>query len=571
MRDPEGNIIYERQPIHISTDFKGPLQAVLSGAPGMWYKGAMMLKGASMHAIMWNPLKHLQVEIGRAFPLLPGKIITLEWISQGSQEIADRAAMKEWIGRYGISPIGQGWGLDPATVMEQAEAPYGRIPGLVALRQLADNAARTVGRKLGPVAEKIARHPQQELLWNMVYRLQMAIAVTMRDRFMEGGLDRDTASFASAYLANRFAGALPPEHLSKWANQLSNILMFSRSFTLGNLGVGKDAIKGPPQQIVSLIAHELGPEKAAQAAAAIKQAAKGAFIADMGLFYVFNGLMQSWIGYAAKLAAGAAALGAAKSMFDDWLEDARIAMTEEYDPFRLLPQQWNEEGKTDRIYLYTDATGRGVYVRPSIGKVGEDLVGWFTHPSTMAQNKASPHFKSLLEGFFGEDALGRDIRNKHPHGAVEWAEAIYDSAKHAIVTPFVPDVAGPIGAIANGNAALDPFGTFLEVAFMLSGFGTISRGAYSDEPGVSGPEAGQKRAEMKRLEWMRQNVMKKANPYIRRGDMAKAAEIIQESRLPEPEKVQMLRRLRPATTLSPTTRRLIESGWDASRTTGARP
>lgn len=596
MRDPEGNIIYERQPIHISTDFKGPLQAVLSDAPGMWYKGAMMLKGASMHAIMWNPLKHLQVEIGRAFPLLPraivtprsvdradpseadipaiplprGGAVTLEWIKQGSQEIADRAAMKEWIGRYGISPIGQGWGLDPATVMEQAEAPYGRIPGLVALRQLADNAARTVGRKLGPVAEKIARHPQQELLWNMVYRLQMAIAVTMRDRFMEGGLDRDTASFASAYLANRFAGALPPEHLSKWANQLSNILMFSRSFTLGNLGVGKDAVKGPPQQIVSLIAHELGPEKAAQAAAAIKQAAKGAFIADMGLFYVFNGLMQSGIKYAATLAAGAAALGAAKSMFDDWLEDARIALTEEYDPFRLLPQQWNEEGKTDRIYLYTDATGRGVYVRPSIGKVGEDLVGWGAHPSKMVQNKASPHFKSLVEAILGKDAFGRAIRNPHPHGVGEWAEAIYDSTKHAIVTPFVPDVAGPIGAIANGTAAQDPFGTFLETAFMLSGFGTISHGASPREPGMSGPETGEKYAEMERLDWMRQTVMKKANPYIRRGDLSKASEIIQESRLPEPEKVQMLRRLRPATTLSPTTRRLIESGWDASRTTGAR-
>lgn len=566
-KNPDGTTVWGRVPIHISTDFKGPLEAVLSHEPNLAYQGYMKLKGVSMHAIMWSPLMHLQVEMGRAFPLMPGQIVTGRVLFKGARVIKNRDEMKRWIAEDGISPIGQGWAADPATVAEQSIAPYGRMPGLTKVREVLDNGARLIGRKLGETAEKTVQAPHQTILWDNVYRLQMGIAEEMAKRFMAKGFSEKVARMMAAFLANRYAGALPPEHLRRWVNMLANLLLFSRSYTLGNLGVIKDIFTGAPSHVIAAIRAASDQATADKAKAELRRVAFNAMVLDMGMFYILNSILQTMFRVGVAVAAGMVVTGALKEALDDWLDHAKKAM-EAHNPFKLLPQMWNEPGKSDRIFVRLDEQGRGIYMRAPAGKTGEEFVGWLSKPGEMFERKGSPLMKSVVESIIGYDTLGRPVYNPHPEGFGEQLSVVGDIAKHIMAAQFIPSFVPKIGKMLSGEDE-HPALSVGEMALEASGLATFSKGYPASRFGQVGPESGEMRVQAERLEWQRQRLMRDVSPLMRAGKLDEAVERVLKSDLPDEEKVRTIKRMAPASAPSATFNRMLREGWEPSATTGA--
>ena len=71
--------------LHVSTEFEGPIRSVLTTKTGALYNSMMQAKSGVMHAIMYSPFMHLAVELGRSLPVMPGKIITLQALRDGSR------------------------------------------------------------------------------------------------------------------------------------------------------------------------------------------------------------------------------------------------------------------------------------------------------------------------------------------------------------------------------------------------------------------------------------------------------------------------------------------------------
>jgi hypothetical protein len=86
----------------------------------------------------------------------------------------------------------------------------------------------------------------------------MGLYVNFRADMIAKGIDPQTASRMAAHWANRYAGALPKEAMSDAATKVSNMLLFSRSFTLGNMGVLKDMLTGLPKDVLAQIERDAG-------------------------------------------------------------------------------------------------------------------------------------------------------------------------------------------------------------------------------------------------------------------------------------------------------------------------
>jgi hypothetical protein len=97
--------------------------------------------------------------------------------------------------------------------------------------------------------------------------LQDGLYSNFRDDMLAKGIDRQTAARTAAHWANRYAGALPQEAMSDGARKVANLLLFSRSFTLGNLGVMKDMLTGLPKDVIAQIERDAGFGKGSIAAA----------------------------------------------------------------------------------------------------------------------------------------------------------------------------------------------------------------------------------------------------------------------------------------------------------------
>src|SRR6185437_10625132 len=98
------------------------------------------------------------------------------------------------------------------------------------------------------------------------------------------------------------------EAMSEMATKVSNFALFSRSFTLGNLGVMKDMLTGLPKDVLAQIERDAGfkagsiegaGEEGAvqQAVTSAKSIARRKAISivalDVGLMYAGNSMLQS--------------------------------------------------------------------------------------------------------------------------------------------------------------------------------------------------------------------------------------------------------------------------------------
>jgi hypothetical protein len=100
----------------------------------------------------------------------------------------------------------------------------------------------------------------------------------------------------AAHFANRYAGALPQEAMSAAARKTANMMLFSRTFTMGNLGVMKDMLTGMPKDVMAQIERDMGavdPKAASYAKSLARRKAIATITLDIGLMYVGNSVLQS--------------------------------------------------------------------------------------------------------------------------------------------------------------------------------------------------------------------------------------------------------------------------------------
>jgi Transglycosylase SLT domain len=506
--------------IHVSKEFEGPLKAVLTKSSGDLYRGAMALKSGVMSAIMYSPFIHLAVELGRSLPVMPLRVMTLQALRDGSRLRADMDYMDRAT-TDGLAPLGrQGWRTDPISLADQANDQGGNR-FVRAIKEMRDNVARGAGAVLGQTAQDIIQHPHQALLWDQVFNLQVGLYDGMRNKWIEKGYPPEVAGQMAAHIANRYAGALPPEHLARGANMAANMLLFSRSFTLGNLGVMKDMLTGAPGHLVSRLQQMAGPDVAKSAQSAMRRKAIAAFTMDVGMFYLANGLLQSGL-QVLRNASSQGGLGpAAQQTFNDWYDGATSAIqgagNNPLSIFGVLPQHWNEPGKQDRVYAGTDDQQRGIYLRLPAGKVGEEFLGWFAKPGTMLVNKASPLVRPIIEDAIGYDSLGRAIYKPNPQTMMDYIENAGAAAKHIAEglgpTSTIQGVAEEFKQHVMGEPAKgDPSVSAMKILGPITGLAQVSSGF----PG--GPAAGELHAQSEREKYELQKAMPAIRDKIKAGD-----------------------------------------------------
>ena len=478
----DGQPQFKQVPIHISKDFKGPLTAVLTAQTPDWYRALMVAKGASMRVIMASPLIHLNVELGRALPIMRGAMFSTSLWRDASammdgKDAASRAFMSNAMMR-GLATLREGWRADPAAIQnEMMGVSESRMPAVL--------------QKVG----KIYDH----MLWDNVRRLQVAIYIRTRQKFMDAGLPQGAAETYAAHIANRYAGALPAENLHQYANMAANLVLFSRSFTLGNLGVLKDMFNGAPSHVRASVEREFGPGVAAKGQALAQRAARAAVGLDIGINWIANAMAQT----AFRVGGTAAALGLAGAVgeaYDDWRKKSLAALQEvgagnPLAAMKVLPQYNNEEGRRNRALMGADARGQNSYLRLAMGKLGEEFLGWTTGPAQTILAKLSPWTRPLAEDLWGRDTLNRAIYRPHPETPGNYLANIGRAVWH-VMSQQVPSGVGPgsyelgenIADVARGYPAANPWGpAAAKIALSLTGVGSISKGA----PG--GPEVAANR------------------------------------------------------------------------------
>lgn len=533
------------QAINVSKEFEGPLKAVLTQRSPTWFRAARSIQGTVMAAIMWSPYIHLGVELGRAFTAhpsgfipewaprgtgatglpLPGGAITLRVLKNGAINRRNLAYMDK-AATDGLAPIGQGWHADPVTIADQANVE-GRGSFLRALASARDAVANGAGKLGGDTLREIVRHPHQTLLWDQVLNLQVGLYDHLKQEWTPK-YGEDVAGTMAAHEANRFAGALPSEHLSRGANMTASMLLFSRSFTLGNLGVMKDMFKGAPPHILSRIEQMAGPDVAKSAQSAMRRKAFGAVAMDIGLFYLGYGLIQSGI---------QALRQSGQQAYEDWTTKASEALTNAkdnpIDAFGVFPQHWNEPGKTNRIYAGNDSQGRGVYVRLPPGKIGEEFMGWPTNPAAMLVNKSSVFVRPIIESIFNIDALGRRVYNPSPQTLGDYASIAGHVVGHIGAGLGPVSLAQGVGELYNRYISssdqpskVDPWVSWLKVLGPATGLGLVSQGF----PG--GPAAGEIHALTERQRYEVQQALPGIRKKIEAGDTDGAREAMSALQVP---------------------------------------
>jgi hypothetical protein len=380
-KDQNGDITFEATPIWISKEFEGPMKAVLSQPTSGLVRALGDLKGKMMSVIMYSPLMHNAVIWGKAIPADPRGVISLQAYRRGYQAKNDPATMQEAM-RAGLDPIGRRFfNQDITSIAEGPNIVPGRswtsqvlayVPGL--FDPAAGDAVKRAVDKLGDVWHNT-------FLWDRVADLQMGLYTHIRDQLLRQGnttgIGAKDAQRIAAHFANRYAGALPMEGMSKLARETANLLLFSRSFTLGNLAAYKDIFKGMPSDVRSQIMMDGGIGALERVQGAARRKALSMMVMDVALSYA--GLF---------LAAGLAA----------WLTHQKFQAPWE-----------NEEDRQKRFLIGYQPDGTAIYGRLPTGKVGEEMQDWLTEPREILLRKLSPYGRLLYALAANDKGFGRKL------------------------------------------------------------------------------------------------------------------------------------------------------------------
>jgi hypothetical protein len=256
--------VMERAPLYVSKEFEGPLKAIMTEPQGAIYKGLMARKSKATSTIMYSPLIHNAVEWGRAMPMMPGKVLTFRIYSEGGVARNDPITMRRAIDN-GLVPIGHRFSRQDVTgLLEEPNLTPGRswtsqlVSAPVALARKAGLASKGSVDTVRAAVDRAGDVWHNTLLWDQVAKLQMGLFTNVERDMIGKGLDPQTSSRLAARFANRCAGSLPNEAMSTGTRKLANLTIFSRTFTLGNVGAMKDAFTGLPEDVRSQILRDAG-------------------------------------------------------------------------------------------------------------------------------------------------------------------------------------------------------------------------------------------------------------------------------------------------------------------------
>jgi hypothetical protein len=533
----DGSKTFERVPLYVSKDFEGPLKAVMTEKPNEIYNALMALKGKSMGLIMYSPLIHNAVEWGRALPAMPGKVATCQIYFEGNRIKNDPVQMRQAISD-GLVPIGRRGGIQDITgIMEDPSL----TPGRSWTAKLIGGALGLASEKAGTAAKKAIDRAgdiwHNTLLWDRVGDLQAGLYGSIRAHEIAKGMDPAAAGKVAAHFANRFAGALPNEAMSVAARRTANMLMFSRTFTLGNMGLMKDMMTGLPRDVRAQIKVSAGELAAAAATSRARRIAIASFILDIGMMYIGNSLMQDAFKKMAGESMGDLAMGYV-TRFQKLMKRAGDhpldTLSNPFDAVNALSStSENEPGKEDRIRVGTSADGTAIYMRLPTGKVGEDFKNWITKPLVTAKAKESQLVRPLQQVWNNDNGIG---------------QRIYD-----------PDAPGLGGVLTNAGRIAKLFATQMIPADAISGAWDWKKGTATDvdklktvgpfagltfsKGAPGGPAVGQMYAADRKFEGAKMDVMPQVKQAIKDGDDDKAIALLEGIKMPPSQIMTTLRHL----------------------------
>lgn len=569
LKDAEGNPVFEQVPLYVHGDFEGPLRAVLSQKNGEIYSALISLKAKTMGLIMNSPLIHNLVEWGRAVPAMPGKVLTGRIYFEGNRFKNDAVGMREAIDN-GMVPIGgrffkhsvddivsnpsltpgQSWTAKIASAVLTAERLLPQTDWMAA-----NSAKDALAIKRG--IDRMGDFWHNTLLWDRIGDLQAGLYVNFRDEAIAKGIDRTTASRVAAHWANRFAGALPEEAMSSIARKSANVLLFSRSFTLGNLGVLKDMLTGMPKDVLAQIERDGGfPPGAIESGitpgeAAVKHAksiARRQAIAtvaiDMAFAYAGYSLLQN----AVNILSGDSTL---EKELHGYATRLREALQERQEhPLKALQvfdflhhvsaTSANEAGRQDRLFTGYGKDGTAIYMRVPPGKMGEEFEGYMTGPLDMMRRKLSPLARFGWDVLANDRGFGRKVYDPNADTMPKYIANIGKIAFHLM------EVHAPSGQIQAGYDLIkgdgDPKINAMQSLGPIAGV-TFSKGA----PG--GPAVGEMYHAREAHDFEVQSALPDIRKQIQRGDIAGATQRMNELNIPAG-----LQRFYIRTSVNPSTR-----------------
>jgi hypothetical protein len=412
----------------VAREFEGPLKSVMSETSGDVYNGLMALKGKAMGVIMYSPLIHNMVEFGRALPMMPGKVLTLRVYFEGNKVKNDPKMMQFFVSK-GMVPIGHRGGIQDITgVMESPELNPGRSWTAKLLGGSVGLVNKDAGQAVKRGVDKAGDFWHNTLLWDRIGDLQAGLAINIYKaetaRLMKKGLSLEqaqgTAGYLAAHMANRYAGALPNEAMSALARKVANLSLFSRSFTLGNIGVMKDMLSGLPVEVRDQIKRDFGDLAARAGTDIARRKAIGAFIIDIALMYAANSVLQDvFDNWKRDKSWGAIAQGYVDRfhhLIKKGGENPLSVLNPLTDLEEMSSTSGNEPGKKERILYDFDKHGTGIYMRMPIGKIGEEFVGWGTSPLDMLKRKESTFTRPMIETFTNDKGFGKRVYNPDDPG-----------------------------------------------------------------------------------------------------------------------------------------------------------
>jgi orotate phosphoribosyltransferase len=490
--DENGDVITKRVPLYISKEFEGPLRAVLNRESLPGYQAIMNLKSKSMGLIMMSPAIHLAVEYGRSAPAMltsvskadAGKNLATLGIYTfvvGHQAKQNDAIMKDFIA-HGLVPLGgRGFNADINGIADGSSMEVGKSWTAKALGSAVDLINKQAGDKVRAGVDKAGDFWHGTLLWNRIADLQMGLAVTIKTSLINKGLDEYTATTLASHMANRYAGALPAEAMGQYAREIANTVMFSRSFTLGNMGLMKDMVNGLPPNRQAMIkaaaveaakaigkadaeANKSGDDTLSQAKKIAKSKARQTVVLDIALAYAANAIVQAYFENEETHKTWADQLDKFGERFNELKSKSLIDIVSH--PFTslesLTPQGHNPEGHRNRARLGDDKDGSTIYVRVPFGKVGEELEA-YSSLSTAAKllgSKLSPMVSGGFQAITGKDHFDHSIYGDHDAAGIQIGKAAWHFMKAQIpydqLVAFKDIAAGKADDI-DKKKALGPF------------------------------------------------------------------------------------------------------------------
>jgi hypothetical protein len=488
LKDTEGKTVFEQVPLYVHGDFEGPLRAVLSQQSGPLYGGMMALKGKTMSLIMNSPMIHNAVEWGRALPAMPGKVATFKVYFEGNRAKNNVPLMHEAIDS-GLVPIGHRFfNQDITSIMESPDLTPGRswtakvlgfVPGLF------DEGA---GTAVKTAIDKAGDFWHNTLLWDRIADLQMGLYVNFRADAIAKGIDPQTSSRMAAHFANRYAGALPKEAMSDAATKVANMLMFSRSFTMGNLGVIKDMLTGLPKDVLAQIERDVGevnPTAAGYAKSLARRKAMTVVAADMALMYIGNSLLQNAFNVMTNDSTLEKEYQGYATRFLAKMQAVKEHPLELVQPLRLLSDlsstSENEPGKQERIHIGNAADGTAIYMRNPAGKIGEEFIGYMTGPLDMMRRKLGTIARPVWQVMSNDKGFGRKIYDPDADTPGKYLSNMGKIAAHIAGSQLPEGQIGAFSDLVKGEgdkkvAALQALGPFAGVTFAKGAPGGMAVG-----------------------------------------------------------------------------------------------